>query len=151
MAEVLPVALMVGGTLVSAMGQAQAGQSQQAGYQYEAASARQAAGEATAAGSSASMEQARKTAIVQSNATASAAASGTNPGFGSALTNTGRIAKWGTYNGLMAMYDSQVQATGLKNQAGADEFSGQEAAQAGQTKAIGTLISGADTLYGKYG
>lgn len=142
---------MIGGTLVSAMGQAQAGQSQQAGYQYEAASARQAAGEAEAAGSASAQQQARKTAIIQSDAAASAAGSGVNPGFGSPVINTGRIAKWGTYNQLMAMYDAQVQSTGLKNQAGADEFSGQEAASAGQTKAFGTLISGADTLYGKYG
>lgn len=150
MAAIAPV-LMIAGTLVSAVGQYQAGQSQQAGYQYEAASARQAAGEATAAGSAAAEQQARKTAIVQSDATSAAAASGTNPGFGSALTNTGRIAKFGTYNGLMAMYDAQVNATGLKNQAGADEFSGQQAASAGTTKAFGTLISGADTLFSKYG
>ena len=147
----IPVGLMVVGTLVSAYGAEKQGQAQQSAYNFGAASARQAAGEQSAAGSANALAENRKTQLELSANAAAAAGSGVNPGFGSPLTNTGQIAKYGTYNQLMAMYDSQTQATALENQARGLNFAGANAAQAGKWGATESLIGGANTLYGKYG
>lgn len=144
-------ALMIAGTLVSAVGQYQQSQSQAASYAYSAASARQNALEASAAGSVAAGDEARKTAYALSDTAARAAGSGVNPGFGSPVAQSGRIAKFGTFNQLMAMYDANVQSTGLQNEAGGLDFAASQARAAAPYKVAGTLISGGDTLYSKYG
>lgn len=142
---------MIVGTLVSAVGAFQQKQSESQSYAYSAASARQAAGETSAAGTAASMEENRKTQLALSANTAAAAGAGVNPAFGSPLSNAGKIAKFGTYNQLMAMYDANVQATGLKNEAGGYDFASKQAKAAAPWAAASTLISGGESLYGKYG
>lgn len=153
MAFLAPVAapLMVAGTLVSAFGSMNAGKSQQQAADYSAAVAQQDAEEATAAGTSNVAQTYRKTQLALESNTARAAASGVNPGFGSPVTNAGNIAKWGTYNQLMDMYNAKSQAQGLNTQAQADIYGGQQAADAGMWNAAGSIIGGATSLAAKYG
>lgn len=128
MAFLAPIAapVMAVGTLVSAMGAMNAGQSNAA-------------------------QEYRKTQLALSSNTARAAASGVNPGFGSPVANAGKIAKWGTYNQLMDIYNGKTQATGLQDQAQADIYGGQQAASAGMWGAGGTLLSGGASLLKAYG
>ncbi len=148
-----PVAapLMAVGTLVSAFGSMNAGKSQQQAADYSAAVASQEAELAVAAGTSNVAQQYRKTQLGLESNTAKAAASGVNPGFGSPVANAGNIAKWGTYNAMMDMFNAKSQAQGLKTQAQADIYGGQQAESAGMWNAAGSIIGGATSLASKYG
>ncbi len=148
-----PVAapLMAVGTLVSAFGSMNAGKSQQQAADYSAQVAEGEAEQAVATGTSNVAQQYRKTQLNLSENTAKAAASGVNPGFGSPVANAGNIAKWGTYNAMMDMFNAKSQAQGLRTQAAADRYGGQQAADAGMWNAAGTIIGGATSLASKYG
>jgi len=49
---------------------------------------------------------------------------------------------------LMIRYESDLKATGLKNQAAGEEYAGKVAKQAGYYGAIGSVLSGGSTYLG---
>ena len=149
--EIAGIAAAVGGTIISAVGASNAGKAQQDAANYSAEVANQAAANQAAAGSSAAMEADRKKQLALQENTAKAAAAGVDPGFGSPLANTGKIAKWGTYNQLLDIYNGSSAAQGLAAQAQGDIYGGQQAAAAGQWNAAGSIIGGVSSLASKYG
>lgn len=155
----------VAGTAMSAYGQTQAGAAakaqgaaQQVASNYTAAQLDQQATAVRGQTSAQVSDNARQTQLIQSTVRARAAASGggaTDPGV---VTLESGIAGRGEYNNLALLYSGEEKAQGLNTQANVTRYTGQEQFDAGinnrtaaNTKAIGSIFSGASSLYGKYG
>jgi hypothetical protein len=158
--------MMAAGTVMGAMGQMQAGDAaaaqgaaQQRAEQYKAAVLTQQAGQERAAGQRAAEIQRRNATLVNSTIRARAAASGAGGGADPTVaTLEGRVAGMGEYQALSALYSGEEKARGEENQSALDIFQGQQEAAAGKAKqsaaqigAFSTLLTGAGSLYNKYG
>lgn len=134
-----------------------AGQSQAAMYQFKAAQDQVNAGQAIAASQAAAAETARQGALATSHNLAMAAAGGTAGG----ITPTNLVAKqagFTSYQMALNLYQGEDTARQLTIESEADTMSGEAAIQdanaqasAMDTKASGSLISGAASLFSKYG
>lgn len=151
MATMIPIALSVAGTVFQAVGQIQAGQSQQAAYNYEAQIARTNADQALAASQRAAIQRQREGTLAIETAQARAAGSGGGATDPTVLNIEGNLRKQGTYNALTELYSGSEQARGLQQEASTDVYKGDLASSAGYRSAFGTAISGVDTLYSNYG
>lgn len=156
-AQAIPAALSV----VSAVGKSDAGSAsasvgaqQQAAAQYEADQLRVNAGQSIASAQRAAQEQRRQGEIIQSRAIALAAAGGgstTDPGIVHLLAgNAGETA----YRSAVALYEGEDKARTMRESAKAAEYSGANAAQAGQDRkksmmmgAFGDLVKGGSSLF----
>lgn len=162
-AALLPLA--IGGTILSGVGQMQAGQAaaaqgaaQQVASNYSAEVLGQQAGQTRAAAQAASGYADINTAYALSKARATAAASG-GGGADPTVTNIeGQIAARGNYNALSSLYSGEEKARGLENQAALDVYTGEQQKIAGDARAsggmlagIGTILSGGASLFSKYG
>jgi hypothetical protein len=167
-----PTTLMVGSMALSAAGGAISASSTLAGGKYaeEAgllaksqsdARAKQLemnASQSMAAGQRKMFEvQERTRALVNTNA-ARAGASGVDAGSGSPALNAGEIEGRGSYHALMEMFNGTSEATGLRNQAAAERYSGDIAEWEGRTKrqaskltALGTLAATGGNMLSTYG
>lgn len=96
-------------------------------------------------------DTAQKTSLLESTSTARAAASGVDAGVGSAATNVGDIAKRGSYLEALDLYNGQVKATGLLNEARGYGYSGEVAALEGEEKQTADDLAAAGTLAGSLG
>lgn len=143
----LSTGLGVVGTGISAAGTLAAGKNARAKGEFEAKQAEEQSNLATALGQRSSLEQRRKTQLVQSQLQARAAASGVDPESNSTLNLGGRIAGQGEYEALMDLAKGQDQASGLTNQASASRYQGELAESMAPMTAIGTLASGAGSMY----
>lgn len=151
-------ALSVAGSAYQGIQASAAGEAQQRAMQYRAEQERVAAGQIQAGAQRRAGEDRLKTEIVLSAARAEAAGSGAGASDPTVVTNEGSIAARGAYNFDSALYIGNSQAAGLETQAGLDLFQGEQAAQAGQSRmyggfasSAGTALTGAASLYSKYG
>lgn len=163
--DFLPVALTVAGSLTSAMGAYSAGSAaaangarQQAAAQFTAAQLEQQAGQTEASGQRAGAEQTRQAMLLNSRALALAAASGGGATDPTVVTLLSRTAAEGAYRSAVAIYQSEEQARQLRLKAAATSYegdlalaSGQDKQKAYETAAFGSLLTGAASLYSKYG
>lgn len=160
MAQVLAVVGM-GMQLIGGLQQASAiraaGKAQQAEFEYRAKQAKQAAGQERASGQRASIEQARRLRLAQSEAIASGAASG-RTGDGSFLNIMSALESEGQYAKDFALFESEDRAVGLEQQSDMLKYEGENARIAAKTEArnktIGTLANtamSAGSLFSKYG
>jgi hypothetical protein len=144
------------GTLAAGDAALQAGVLQKASYDYEAAQDTDNASTAFAAGQRQMLADNDKTRLAISTARAAAAGNGTNVAVGSPSSIIGSIARRGSYNAAMDMFNGASAATGLRNKAAGETFSGDAAlfggeeqqqasriqAQAQRLQAQATLASG---------
>lgn len=146
------------GTLAGGSAAKQAGLAQQQADEFKAKQAEQNAGLAIASSQVRMRDTQLKTGLAESTSTARSAASGVDAGVGSADTNVGDIAKRGGYLASMDLYNGEVTASGLLNEAKGYRYSGEvakeggEAAQTGSYLAAGgQFLSSAGGAYKLYG
>lgn len=137
---------------------AQAGQMQQQAADYQAAQLDENATQAFASGQRQALDTEQKTRLAISSSTARAGASGVDAGVGSPVSNVGALAKRGSYQALMNMFNGESEATGLRNQAAGvrytgvmEELGGEEQQSASRLAAAGTLAGTAGSMFKTYG
>lgn len=143
-------AAQVGGTIMQARGQEQAGENQKAAANFQAAQLRADANNQMGSAEVAEENQNKQTQYVLSNAQAAAAAGGGSATDPTVNTVMQTIAGEGRLRALTDMYQGQSASWALNNQANGVAYTGQNAATAGKTGAETTLIGGASSLFSKY-
>lgn len=149
--EAVGIALTIGSTILSAVGQAQTGQQKQAAANYQAGLADQQAGQDRAAATQQAMERERQGVLAVSRARAVAASSGGDADGTTVVEQEAKLAARGKYNAMSALYSGNQAALGEEAQADAYRYGGAQAAQAGKINAATTILGGATSLFGKYG
>lgn len=139
------------GTLGSASAQRQAGAAQQQALNYKAAQEDQQATQAIAASQQQMFDQQRKTALTRSTLVARAAADGGSASDATVTSLDQDIAGRGELLALQNLWQGQDKATGLQAQANADRYSGIMAKQGADMSANGTLLSGAGSMFDRFG
>lgn len=134
------------GTGLEAAGTIAGGFASDRAARYQARQLRQKAKQAEATGSREAESVGKETDRIAGNARAAAAANGGGP----ALDVIGGIAKEGEYRRLMALYDGDDAAAGLRDQAAGVKYSGKQRKSASFLRAGGTILSAAPSLYEKY-
>lgn len=150
-AKSLAQPLNVFGTVLNAGSQVAGGYQANKAARFEAAQADVNAGQAQAASQRNAADEARKGAFVASKAQALAAASGAGATDPTVVTNIAEIARETAYRESMAMYGGDERARAFKTQAAALRAQGSAAQRAGWMSGFGTIVKGADSLFGKYG
>jgi len=92
-----------------------------------------------------------RTRLAVSTARARGAASGVDTGVGSAAATQGELAKRGSLNAAIDMFNGESAATGLRNQAEAVRFGGKVAELEGKMKRDASYLSAAGTIAGTAG
>lgn len=163
--QYLPAALTVLGMFTQKQGSDQAGRAAaangartQAADYFTAAQLDQQAGQSMASGQRQALEQKRQAKLVQSRALALAAASGAGASDPSIIRLMGRIGAEGAYRAGVAMYQGEENARLLRLKAAGARYEGDAALAGGyekqsayQTQGTSSLLSGAGTLFSRYG
>lgn len=139
----LMAGLSLAGTAVSTVGAIRQGQAQQQAAEFEARQMDVSAKAVEAAGQHAALERRRQSELLQSRAQAVAGASGFGAVDPDVLKIIGGITEEGERSFQTELYNAQQQAMGIRNQAVATRFEGQEARRGGQIRAVSTALSGA--------
>jgi hypothetical protein len=146
------------GSIMSGNAAAAAGKSQQIAENYQATELRQQAGQDRAVSQVAAINANRTTAFTMSRERALAAASGGGASDPTIIRNEAGIQAQGSYNALTALATGEERARGQETQANAAQYQGAEYAARGQgeqtagyIKGISTALTGAGSLYDKYG
>lgn len=163
--QYLPAALSILGMFQQSAGAKQAGAAAQTNAAAQAQAAEftakqldQQAGQTMASGQRASMEQLRQAKLVQSRALALAAASGAGASDPTVVNLMGKIGAEGAYRAGVAMYQGEEQARQLRLKAAGTRYEGEAALIGGKTRSdaystasTASLLSGAGTLFARYG
>jgi hypothetical protein len=142
-----------------------AGEAQKAASQFEAAQLDQQSGQSVAAAIQAANEQRRQAGLVQSRALALVAASGGGASDTTVMKLLARQAGEGAYRAGVALYQGEEQARKLRMAAATKRYEGDLAVQSAnakaggyettanayETTAAGNFLSGAGSLFAKYG
>ena len=139
--------LSVVGTLAVASGEASAGSAANASAEFQAAQLTQQAGQARASAQRAAMEARRQGRLKASAAQARGAASGAG-GHESLVAD---IAAESEFAALVALHNGEEVARGMETQANAARITGKSKQSAGQFEAFTTLLSGASTMFLRFG
>ncbi len=142
--------MTVGSTLISAVGQRNAGIAANQEANYRAQQDTINAGQERASGQRGAIEQIRQLRLVQSKAQANAAASGAGALDPSVMSIMGDLETQGQYKAAVASYEGEDKARNLETNATLARYTGKQAESAGNMAAIGTLMSGASSMYSKY-
>lgn len=155
---------MVAGTAISAVGAVQAGQASKSAAAYQAQVARnnatiaeQNADYALRAGAQKEQTEGMKAAAVGGRVRAAIAANGVDVNTGSASDVQEGVRDSGTLDqqtvdqdAALKAYGYRSQATSFDAQAGLSELEGENAESAGNTRGLGTLLSGLGAAAGTY-
>lgn len=136
----------IGGSVLSGIGQVQAGKAANVNAKFQAAQAEQQAGQEQATAQRVAIEERRKAAIVVSNVRAASAASGGGATDPTVLNIEGGIAQQGEYNAMSALFEGEERSKALKLQAASTRMEGKQAKKAGMIGGVSTIISGASTI-----
>jgi hypothetical protein len=143
--------MQAAGTVFSAYSQHQGGADQRRLTNFQADQLDYNAGQSKAAAQRNAFEERRKARLVSSRAQAVAAASGSGASDPTVLNIMGDITRQGEYNALTALYNGDVQAHDQRFAAQTRRASGAMAQSAADTQALSTVLSGAASLYDRYG
>lgn len=144
-------ALAITGSVLSGLGQMQAGKAADKNAKFQAAQLEQQAGQERASSQRVAIEERRRAAIAASNARAAAAASGGKATDPTVLNIQGALAGQGEYNALTALFEGEERARGLNLQAAGKKFEGKQAKKAGMIGGMSTIIGGTGSaLMAKY-
>ncbi len=150
--------LSASGTIAGGNAAAAAGQMQQQAANFQAAQDEENATQAFASGQRQMLADQDKTRLALSTVRATAAGNGTDAGVGSPATIAGSIARRGSFNAAMDMFNGASAETGLLNKAAGERYTGeaeaiggQEAQGASDLAAWGTIAGGAGSMLKGYG
>lgn len=143
--------LMAIGTALSGVSSLAAGSQANKAGAYNQAITLQAANNAAGAGENAAVQDDRKTALLLSRNRAAAAAGGGSASDPSVVNNAEQIAGQGEYNSLMDLYNGESKSQSLTEQAQLQGYEGSSAQMVDDLKAGSTVLTGASSLYNKYG
>lgn len=161
----LPAALSIFGSITQAAGARQAGQAardnaerQRVAAQFTAAQLEQQAGQSIAASQRQAAEQTRQATLLKSRALALAAASGAGASDPTIVNLMSRISGEGAYRSAVALYQGEEQARQSRLKAAGAIYEGDAAVAGGidrqnayNTSATASLLSGAGSLFARYG
>lgn len=153
MAQLATIATIVsiGGSVLSGLGQMQAGKAANVNAKFQAAQMEQQAGQEKATSQRVAIEERRRAAIAGSNAQAAAASSGGGATDPTVLNIMGGLAGQGEYNALTALFEGEEKARGLNLQATSTRMQGKQAKKAGMISGFSTIIGGSgNALMAKY-
>lgn len=151
MAQAIPLALMAASTVVQAGGQVSAANAQASELRSEAGQLDTAAGQDRASAQRAGAEQQRQGRILQSRALARAAASGGGASDPTVVNILANLEGESKYRALTALYEGEETARSKETQANAKRTEAHNAKKAGYIGALGTVLSGASTMYTRFG
>lgn len=149
--EIAAVSALVGSTAISAAGTLAAGKAEKQSAFAQAQQMNQQAGQERAAAQRVALQNRREANVAASRATALAAASGGSATDPTATKIISDITGQGEFNALTSLYNGEERARGMEYGAKAKIAEGSNAKKASQTKALGTILSTASTLYGRFG
>jgi len=132
----------IGGSILSGLGQMQAGKAAKANANFQSAQMEQQAGQERASSQREAIALRRQSAIMQSNAQAASAASGGGATDPTVLNITGNLAREGEYNALSALFAGEERARGQKLQAASTRIEGKQAQKQGYSGGAATIIGG---------
>lgn len=145
------------GTLAGGANAAALGQSQQNAYNYQAAQLQENASSAIGASQRTMLDTQENTRLAEGTVTADAAGGGFTAGVGSPGAIAGSIAKRGSFQAAMNLFQGENQSTGMLNQAQGDVMSGQIAAEGGEMQrdasefsAVGNLATAGGSMFKNY-
>lgn len=141
----------IGGTMLSAFGENNAGKGSERLAKYQAKQLEQNAKQSVAEGTVAAQDEQRKSALIASRAIAVAAASGAGALDPTVVKILQGISAEGTLASATQMYNANEQARGQLDQAKGARYSGKQAAKAGRTKMLNTLLTGASSIATTWG
>lgn len=152
MAELATIATVVstGSSILSGLGQMQAGRAANANAKFQAAQLEQQAGQERASAQRLAVAERRRSAIMQSNAQAAAAASGGSATDTTVLNLIGDIAKEGEFNALSALFEGEERARGLQLQSATARMEGKRTQKQGMFSGISTIVGGVTSAASKY-
>ncbi len=149
--KALPFVFSLAGTGLKAFGEASSGTAAREDAGFLAAQLRQKAGQERASASISALEAGRQGRLKGSRALAIAAASGagaSDPTVTDILTDISGDAR---LRALTALFEGEEAARGLETQADAAIRTGEAQQTASRYKAVATVLTGADTLYSRFG
>jgi hypothetical protein len=149
--EYAPMAQKAVGTLLTAKGERDTGRDADRLARYQAAQMEQNAGQEIAASTVSAEEERRKSALIASRAIAVAAASGGGTLDPTVVKILQGVASEGALASATQLYNGAEKARGLREQAKATRYSGASARAAGKTKALSTLLTGAQSMATTWG
>lgn len=146
-----PVTLALASTALSAGGSLLEGSAKGKAAEFEARQAERGAKGAKARSTRVAQDIGEQGKKLLSDATTAMVASGgvsTDPG---ALSTLGDIGQKIDYNILSAIYEGDLEAQGLLNQAAASRYGGRMAKRAGLVKGFSTALGGASDVFSGFG
>jgi hypothetical protein len=143
--------LSAAGTIAGGNAAAAAGQMQKTADYYQAEQDDTNAAQEFASGQRKMLDTQDKTRLLLSTLKATAASNGTNTAVGSPVDIAGAIAKRGSYHAALDMFNGASAATGLRNKAAGERYSGDAAATGGQLTKDASFLSAAGTIAGSAG
>jgi len=150
-AAFIPAILGIAGAAQSAKGARDEAKARRDAANFEADQLDMQAGQQQAASQRVAADQTRMAKFAESRAQALAAASGADASGRTVTDVIGRIAQEGAYRSALATYEGDAEARQMRLRAAANRFSGNMIYKAGETMASAHLLSGASSLYAKYG
>jgi hypothetical protein len=145
------------GTIAGGNNAAALGQSQQNQYNYQADQLRENASSEIGAAQRQMFDTQQKARLAQGKITANAAGSGFVASSGSAENVSESVARRGSYEAALQLFQGENASTGDLNKAAGDVMSGQIAQEGGQMQkeasrytAIGNLASDAGSMFKNY-
>ena len=146
----LTIALIAGGTILSAYGTLAQGRYAMNAGKIEAQQLRRQGMNAFASSQRTAQDIQLETDLLASKALATAAASGAGASDPTVLNIIARISGEGAYRKSVALYEGKVKNEDLNYQAWQAETGGQQALRASRIGAAGSLLQGGASLYSKY-
>jgi hypothetical protein len=143
--------LSAAGTLAGGSAAAEAGQLTKSADYAQADQLEQNATQEIASGQRKMLDTQQRVRLAMSTAKARGGGSGFSGSSGSQIDNMGQLAKRGSYNAAMDMFNGESAASGLRNQAKAARYSGDVAELTGQEQQDASYLSAAGTIAGTAG
>lgn len=150
LAAIAPM-LTIASTALSVVGQISQANQAKKSADFESAQFQEQANEANAAASRKAASDIRMGGLAMSRARAVSAGDGGTATDPTAVNLEENISGQSEYNALTDLWSGSAEAAGLKTRANAAEASGQNAQSAGYFGAFTTALSGAGSMFAKYG
>lgn len=151
MAQAIPIALAVGGSLLSAGGTIIGANAEAKEMRREAAQLDAQAGLERASSQRQAIEERRQARLAASRGLAVAAASGASADDPTVVNALAGIGGEGEYRALSALYSGEETARGMEAQAQANRRGAKSTKKASYFGAAGSILSAGSTLHDRYG
>lgn len=147
----IPAAIAAIGTVLSSRSQKKQGEQAQDAANFEADQLEESSGQQIASAQRTAIEDRHQGALAQSRALAVAAASGGGASDPTVVNIISKLAGEGAYRGMVDLYSGEEKARQMRVQADITRKGGGQAYQNAQNTSLATAISGASSLFTRYG